>query len=641
MTPLTRQLTAWRRREAAGLLAWAVARWVAVVAAGLVVACLIDLFIDRRRDTPFAVRLLLSGGQLAAAVVAAVWLWRRTRVPTLDALAGRAELAVPAFGHRLVTALQLTRPGARTESMSPALIAVVAREAEQLADAHPLRGLADRRSWTHALYALAPVAAVAAVALLVAPATSTALLARQLLLPVDIPRSVQLADDTAPLWAAGDPVTVRLIASGDVDSLVGGTLRVEPDDQPAETFPLGFAETLPDGRAVFVATLPPMSTPFQFSGRVGDGRLRSPGRVTFEPRPAVQSLTATTVSPPWLDPAGKREYRREQQQGEVQALPFHEVEVKVAFTKTVKSATVAVFARDDAGREVEVARVAFRFLKDEQYGTVRFLPPPRATGYRVFATDSYGFGLAAPPRRGLTVAPDTPPAVTLLPETLKDPKEDGPAEDFDVTGMPLRPGGQVQVGYAARSPLGLGRAVAVYSVNAGPWTPLPLADTVADPAVVGPFVRDLGVFRESGPFGQVEFYRLPSPDPDQQPDALEAGGRINFQTAALTKAVVADGKRTTAKLEVGDTVEIRLAVYDRHPGPHASATRPPDPPRRAANGGSPAPADPRRPAGWSVSVFKQVVSDAEFEAWRKQHEAFRSRLGQVEEKQRQVFPRPE
>ncbi len=639
MATLTRQLVAWRRREAVGLLAWAVARWVAVIAAGLVLACLTDYLIDRRRDTPFAVRLVLTVGQLAVAVVAGLWLLRRTRVPTLDTLAGRAEASVPAFGHRLVTALQLTRPGAKTDGMSPALIAIVAREAEQLAGRHLLRTLADRRPLANALYTLAPVAAVAALCLLVIPTLSAILLARQLLLPVDIPRSVQLADDTAPLWPAGDPVTVRLVASGDVGDWVSGSLRVQPDGQPAETFDLAFTNTLPDGRSVFAATLPPMSDPFTFTSRVGDGRLQTPGRVTFEPRPAVTELTAATVSPPWLDPAGKRLYRREQQQGEVEAVPFHEVEVRVSFSKPVASASVAISARDSAGREGEAIRVPLQLDAARTAGTTRFLPPPRATAYRVHAEDDHGFGLAASPRRGLTVQADTPPAVTRLAEVLKDPKEDGPAEDFDVSGMPLRVGGQVQVGYAARSPLGLGRAVAVYSVNGGPWTPLPLTDTAADTTKLGPFVRELGVFRESGPFGQVEFYRLPSPDPEREPDGLEAGGRINFQTTALTKSVETDGKRTTAPLAVGDTVEVRVAVYDRHPGPHAAATAPPDPPRRSG-GATPPPPDPRRPAGWSASVFKQVVSDAEFEAWRKQHEAFRSRLGAVEEKQRQVFPGP-
>ena len=38
-------------------------------------------------------------------------------------------------------------------------------------------------------------------------------------------------------------------------------------------------------------------------------------------------------------------------------------------------------------------------------------------------------------------------------EVLKDPRDPGPLDDYEVNGMPLVFGGQVQVGYAARSPL--------------------------------------------------------------------------------------------------------------------------------------------------------------------------------------------
>jgi hypothetical protein len=623
MTNLLGQLRAWRRREAAAVTAWAAARWLAVVGAALLAACLTDLAIDRRRDTPFAVRAGLTATQLVLAAVAAAWLWRRTRWPSLDALAGRAEAARPAFGHRLVTAVQLTRPTARTDGMSKQLIGVVATEAEALAVKYPLAGLADRRPLRLAAVVAGPTLAIASLLILIAPQTALALIARQTLLPVDIPRAVRLTADTPPVWAAGDPVTVRVLAAGDVAGRMTGTLWVQPDDQPAERHPLGFAETLADGTAVFTATLPPMGDPFAFTARVGDGRLTAPGRVTFEPRPTVEQLTAVSVSPAWLDPAGTI-FRRDHPDGEVQTLPFYTVEVACGFGKPVREATVVVFARSADGREQVAARHPLPLDAARTAGTVGFLPPARCTAYRVEATDDLGFGLAAPPRRGLSVAADTPPAVTLLPEVLRDPKEGGPAEDFDVGGMPLRLGGQVQVGYSAKSPLGLGRAAAVYRVNRGAWTPLPLADTVADPAKVGPFVPSLGVFRESGAFGQVEFYRLPAAGPDQ-PGGLEAGGRINFQTAALTKTV--EGK--PVPLAVGDTVEVRVAVADRHPGPHAAFTAPPEPPK---------PADPRRSLGWSPAVVKTVVGDAEFEAWRKQHEAYRSRLQQLEGKQRDVFP---
>jgi hypothetical protein len=174
--------------------------------------------------------------------------------------------------------------------------------------------------------------------------------------------------------------------------------------------------------------------------------------------------------------------------------------------------------------------------------------------------------------------------------------------------MPLVLGGQVQIGYAARSPLGLSRAAIVYRVNEGDWTSLPLSRTEADLSRTGPFVPELGVFQNSGPFGQVEFYPFPAPNEDEPP-GLEAGGRYNFQTGALTK-ILPDGR--TTKLEVGDRVEFYVEVFDRNP----------------ARG---------RPGGKSESRLKAVVTQSQLEDWARQRDQSRDRLRQIEERQRGVF----
>jgi hypothetical protein len=158
----------------------------------------------------------------------------------------------------------------------------------------------------------------------------------------------------------------------------------------------------------------------------------------------------------------------------------------------------------------------------------------------------------------------------------------------------------------------LKRAFVLYRVNPDdntPWQPLPLNPTTADPAKVGKFLPEYGLFEESGPFGQVEFYAQPPADPDRDPPGLEAGGRYNFQTASLTKPG-ANGKPT--KLTVGDRVEYRVVVYDRNP------------------------AAGRQP-GESVTVLKTVVSDADLKAWLDQHDQSRTRLRELEQKQRGVF----
>ena len=63
---------------------------------------------------------------------------------------------------------------------------------------------------------------------------------------------------------------------------------------------------------------------------------------------------------------------------------------------------------------------------------------------------------------------------------------------------------------------------------------------------------------------QVEFYPIPSADPDTLPDYLTGGGRFDFQTAELTKTTE-DGQ--TAKLAIGDRVEFYVEVFDRNPAP--------------------------------------------------------------------------
>src|SRR4051794_18767062 len=128
MRSLTRQLALWRTWEAVGAAGWGFAVWTAVVGTALAVACGTDWWVDLRRDTPFWLRALLTTAQLALAGLTAALLLVRLRVPSADALAAQAEAADPNYGHKLVTALQLTRAGAKTEGMSAELIAAVAKD---------------------------------------------------------------------------------------------------------------------------------------------------------------------------------------------------------------------------------------------------------------------------------------------------------------------------------------------------------------------------------------------------------------------------------------------------------------------------------------------------------------------------------
>lgn len=632
MQTLLHKLVVWQRREWLFRASWGFARWSLLVLIGLTVACLTDWIIDRYVETPLWFRVPLTGGQAIAYGIGAYILIFRLRVPSLDSLAARAEDAFPELGHRLVTAVQLNRPAARTEGMSPVLIAAVTREAETMSARHDFQKLIDRTRLEWALGVLIPLFVILSAFVAFRPGLVTALLSRQLLLDVAIPRSVAIDHDTPTLWPSGDEVELRFLVSGRVQEDTPGRASVYPDDQPSESYPLRFAGRTDDGRAIFAVKLPPSSTPFTVVGRVADGRTHQPLRIGFAPRPSIQDLAAWVRLPAYVDPAGVRRYERFQPQGEVFAFADASVRLAARVSKPIRRAEVVLLTRDPAGTERESQRLPMTISEGGTAIHTIFEMPARPLAYRVEVIDEHGFGALNPPRRGITLAPDEPPRVDLLQEVLKDPQDPGLLDDFEVNGMPLALGGRVQIGYRARSPLGLSRAYIVYRVNDGSWTPLPLAPTIADTAKLGPFLPQLGVFERSGVFGQVEFYQFPAADPENDPPGLEAGGRYNFQTAALKKR---DGDGQETDLAIGDRVEFLVVVYDRNPAP----AEPPEPPQSIdPNSGASAASGRRlRAPGRSESRIKSVVSAAQLQSWLDQRDQSRERLRQIEERQRNVF----
>jgi hypothetical protein len=434
------------------------------------------------------------------------------------------------------------------------------------------------------------------------------------LLDVDIPRSVTLENTTAELWPAGDEVLLKFRVKGEYNENATGQVRVRPQGLPSESYPVSFAEKVSDTEAVFTAKLPASSVPFTFRATLQDGRTKSDGHVRFEPRPVVDSVAAVVVYSEFvgLDPKGKP-YRKLMPEGDIVALPGYSAIIAASFSKPVVTATVVFLKTDPKSGEVVAKRVPMDLMEED--GALTFAQAtvpldPAHTGYRIECVDANGFGNAFPPRRNIGFAPDEPPRVALLQEVIKDPLLDtGPLEDYEVNGMPLKLDGQVLIGYTARSPWGLKNAQIQYRVNEGPWQTLPLRNTVADLDKMGKFIPELGVFERSGLFGQVEFYSIPSEQPERLPSGLEAGGRYNFQVSALQKL---SPEGVASKLEVGDRVEFYVEVFDKNPGPG-------------------------RLPGRSESRFKSVVTSTQLEEWTRQRVQTADRLRMIEERQRKVF----
>jgi hypothetical protein len=650
MTHVLTQLNRWRLMERVIRAVWGGARVLAVALSVLAVACLLDYLIDRYRGseswrkflratwvfapkpaepgeswatdvTPFWLRVLMSTGQAAlAGWLAWVFVVRPLRrTPVVDDLAFRAEKAIPEFDHRLVTAVQLNRPDARTQGMSQHLISELTREAGEIATKHNLLSLVDYRRVGYAALVAVPVLALWGTFFALKPALAGALVQRQLLLGGEIPRTTFLENRTQDVWPTGSEVDVRFFVTGEWDEAAVGRIRVQPEGQPEEYYDLKFERAEGDG-ACFATKLPASSTDFGFAARLVNGRTRDAGFVKFEAPPQATEVEAWQLLPRFVgtkngEPNGPRFVRQNEgaKRGEVvEALPGSSVRVVAEFSKPLTRAALVPIERDGPRERFldpvpPLARTADRLGFEWEFDTTQ-----KTIGYKLEVADDRGFANAVPIRRNVRMLDDKPPAVVFLPESTRHPDP----KDFEGSGdarvyewgdkLPLAEGGRVMVLYHARSEQGISRAAVRYRVlpKGVPFDQLPaewqkvnhpaddpearvfarllLKPTTDDPKTAGPFVPDLGLFERSwdGLTGlkrgdrmkkNVEFYTFPSTAPGKEPAALEAGGRYMFEIDGLTKQLPDKdnpGKFVSAKLELGDTVELYVEVYDKNPAPN-------------------------------------------------------------------------
>src|SRR5262245_20044831 len=249
---IQQKLAGLRQREMLLRACWGTARCLAVLVVSLALAWAIDYLIDRRQDTPWTVRVMLFLLQLATITLTAFfWIVRPLlRRPSESDLALLVEQRMPHLRHRLVTAVQLNQPGARTEGMSPELIAVVTREAQkQTAQAH-FAAVADPRRFCWALSLGGPVVVAALTAILFVP-LAPILVARQFLVDLPIPRNIYL-ESSAPekVWLSGEPLVLEFkVAGKGVADNLEGELRVDPVDAalPSEWYSLAFSRWTAEG----------------------------------------------------------------------------------------------------------------------------------------------------------------------------------------------------------------------------------------------------------------------------------------------------------------------------------------------------------------------------------------------------------
>jgi hypothetical protein len=615
---LLERLARVRRRDLAVRLAWGAVRWIALAAAALAAACLLDWIVDRWTDTPPALRTLLFLLQLGLWMGAAAALLVRPllRRPSDRETALWTEERVPSLGHRLITAIELNQPGARTEGMSPVLIEAVTREAEERARAEDYARRVDLAPLRKGAGILAGAVAAAALLFALSPATVSALLARQFFSDRAIPRSVRLEIvGDRPVRPLGESVLLLFRASGAGDfRFMEGEVRIEMEGRPREYYPLVFDGVTPEG-ALFKAAIPPAPADFDVRAWLGDGRTRRSARVTLVPRPVVRRVEAAAILPRYcgLRPDGLP-YEQPMPRGEVAAPLGSAARVRIEVQKPVVKGTLELLGRPvgEAGPETVLRSLPLALLAGGREGEAIFELLAGETSYRISVEDIHGFANSAPPRRGVSIVPDEPPRVSLLPERYADPDAPAAPDEPDVEGMPIPLEKAIRVAYYAAHPYGLDRARLAWrlikagkaseegpSAAEGEWSYLPLGEVRAT-TEAGPFDLKRGVFQNTGFRDQVEFHPVPSPDPDRILGRIEGGGCFDFQT------------RPIRGVEIGDQIEFCIEVFARNPAlekfPGRSETR-----------------------------IKTFVTVPQFMDWIRQTISHETRLRHLESRQRTVF----
>lgn len=569
---ILQQLSRLRWRERWLQLVWGASRWLAVVAIVLAAACLADWLIDLRQDTPRSVRLGLLIGQVvlwavAAASVLAIAFWRR---PSDSQLALWVEEQMPQWGHRLISAVQLNRPGALTGGMSPELIERVTQEAEQQAAQLDFAQVADHRRLKWSLLLLLPLALAAALVCCFWLETARVLLARQFLADVAIPRSTRLENLTRRTWPGAEEVTLTFhvrTKDGRLGPDAQGEVRIDPEGRASEYYPLDFQSQDATG-AIYQARVPAASTDFRYHAWLKDGRTRQPAFVHYEARPVVQQIDSWVrlpgscgYQPHWLDgvplPAAlprlplsllaAEPVEEEQQGGDiVHRLPGSGARVAVTLQKPIGKARLDLLGQPVGGVEPVLRSIDLSVPEGGLSAEAVFRPQPGEAAYRIAAWDRHGFDNVNPPRRAIRHESADPPQVALLPEYFsKDDK--GPSDEYEVEGLPLLPGERIRIGYKCVAPYGLSRAQLRYRVFTEdeiqalgedgvrklhrPWSTLPLKEVLGSEAT-GPFDPRRGVFANSDKDAQVWFHRVPTPDPIVL-GGTNGGGRFDFQTEYL------------------------------------------------------------------------------------------------------------
>jgi len=382
----------------------AVGSGVAMLLGGLTLALGIGMVADWFLDFPWAVRLLLFLGYLAAAGHV---IWHHVLVPVIrqpddDDLALLVERGHPQFASRLIAALQLTRPGALQSNEAPSLVRELVAETERIA--RPLDFTAvicTRQLRRLAGWALA-IVVIGGVVFWKAEEVSRDLLSRALLSrEVEVPRKTRIGQTSGDLRIArGDNVNLFAVAKGVVPER--GKLVLKFTSGRTQEFLFDGSQT---NRAHFAQALENVQDTFDYTFHLGDGKSRT-ARVEAIERPGIAKLDATQIYP---DYTGLGTVRRSL--GDLTLLVGSKLTLTLTPTKEVAKGAVLITSTTNAQPLTLPLQVSPKNAREVQV-TIP-ITSESLSGFSIHLEDKYGFRSKDDAVYRLEVLPDKAPVVRI------------------------------------------------------------------------------------------------------------------------------------------------------------------------------------------------------------------------------------
>lgn len=412
MSPLiAAKISAVKRKHAIVSLISGISLAVAALLGILAVTMIIDWLIELSyltRAAALIANLSISGYLLVRYAIMPVIFG-----PDDETVSLWVEAQEPAFASRLISTVQLTRPGAMEEGFSRSMCAALIRQTEILAEPVEFtRVIATDRMGRNAAIAVG-VVVLGLIGLAVGGEPAGDLLKRALLVPgVDVPRKTRvIMDEDELLVARGDDLTLTARAEGIIPD--EGQIVIEHASGRTQVIPMPAVE---GQYGQFARTIQGVQESFTYRVHLNDGRSGS-RHVRAEERPAVADLSIEQIFPAYT---GLPQIRRAP--GDLSILEGSRLVLRVRASKPV--------ARSGRGEPANYVHLhgsdaRYRLEHDSSDPTMliavdgdqRSIPlpkfPHRTTGFSIHLTDELGLTSKDPTVYRIDLIPDRAPTVRI------------------------------------------------------------------------------------------------------------------------------------------------------------------------------------------------------------------------------------